>query len=37
MGNPNETPNAIARKLFTWTMLYAVVFCAAVHLIMSGE
>jgi hypothetical protein len=35
MGRPDESPNAIARKLFMWTMLYAVVFCAAVHLIMS--
>jgi len=35
MGQPNESPNAIARKLFAWTMLYAVVFVTAVHMIMS--
>lgn len=35
MGHPHETPNAIARKLFIWTMLYAVVFCSAIHLIIT--
>ncbi|MEY4575702.1 MAG: hypothetical protein RL701_405 [Pseudomonadota bacterium] len=31
----HESPNAIASKLFRWTMLYAVVFIAAVRIIMS--
>jgi hypothetical protein len=31
----DPTPNSIARKIFTWTMLYAAVFLVAVHLIMS--
>jgi hypothetical protein len=29
------TPNSLARKIFTYTMVYAVVFVVAVHLIMS--
>jgi len=35
MGHPNEKPDAIARKLFVWTMLYAVVFCTVIHFIIT--